>query len=128
MNEPATNPTPHAPDASASGQGATSATEPPRRDRFLAEAERLLRAAWDVAVRLVRQGNRRRATLRSREGEVWVRMPLTLAVLVTALLLPAWPLLVVLIAVAFAVGAQLSVERLTADPGAPRPETPNGAA
>ena len=127
MTEPTTNPTQHAPDATNATPGATSATHEPRRERFVAEAERVLRAAWDAGVELVRQGNRRRATLRSRAGEVWVRMPLTLALLVTVLLLPAWPLLVVLIVVGFAVGAQLSVERLTDDPGAAPPEAPNGA-
>jgi hypothetical protein len=72
-----------------------------------------LRVALGRPARLVRQGNRRRVTLRSREGEVWVRMPLTLTLLVVLLLTPAWPLLVVLVAVGFAVGAQLSVERHT---------------
>ncbi|QRN80116.1 MAG: DUF4342 domain-containing protein [Nocardiopsis sp. BM-2018] len=123
MNQPTLQPTPHDPDATATAHGTRATASRPQRDRLLEEAERVLRAGWDAAARLVRQGNRRRATLTSREGEVWVRMPLTLAVLVTVLLLPAWPLLVVLVAVGFAVGAQLSVERLADEPGAA--EAPN---
>jgi hypothetical protein len=96
-------------------------------DRFLDDLQRLLRAGWDGAARLVRQGNRRRVTLRSREGEVWVRMPLTLTLLVVVLLTPAWPLLVVLVAVGFAVGAQLSVERHTPARGDTGPQTSDGA-
>ncbi len=97
-------------------------------DRFLDDLQRLLRAVWDGAARLIRQGNRRRVTLRSREGEVWVRMPLTLALLLVVLLTPAWPLLVVLVAVGFAVGAQLSVERHAQAPGGAGPHTSDGAA
>ncbi|TVR89415.1 MAG: DUF4342 domain-containing protein [Trueperaceae bacterium] len=99
-----------------------------RGERFLDDLQRLLRAGWIAAARLVRQGNRRRVTLRSREGEVWVRMPLTLTLLVVVLLTPAWPLLLVLVAVGFAVGAQLSVERLAQASGEAGPRTSDGAA
>ena len=98
------------------------------RDRFTSELQRLLRAGWDAAVRLVRQGNRRRVTLRSREGDVWVRMPLTLTLLVVLLLTPAWPLLAMLVVLGFAVKAQLSVERHTPAPGSAGPRTSDGAA
>ncbi len=96
-------------------------------ERSLAELQRLLQAAWDATVRLVRQGNRRRLTLRSRSGEVWVRMPLTLAVLLAIVMIPYWPLLVVLIVIGFAVGAQLSLERQTPSPSANEPHASNGA-
>ena len=88
---------------------------------FWTQFEHLARTLGDVITRLVRQGNRRRVTLRSREGEVWVRMPLTLAALLALLLLPYWPLLVVLIVVGFAVGAQVAVER---QPDAPSSDAP----
>jgi hypothetical protein len=96
--------------------------------RVLDDVQRVLRAGWDIAARLIRQGNRRRVTLRSREGEVWARMPLTLTLLVVALLLPAWPLLVVLVVVGFAAGAQLSVERHASAPDEAVPSAPDGAA
>jgi len=116
-----------APQADPRAAGADTQRER-RGDRFLDDLQRLLRTGWDGAVRLVRQGNRRRVTLRSREGEVWVRMPLPLALLVVMLLTPAWPLLVVLVAVGFAVGAQLSVERHAPAAGDTGPRTSDGAA
>ena len=117
-----TQPVPHTRD-----EGATTGREG-RGDRLLDDLQRLLRAGWDGAVRLVRQGNRRRVTLRSREGEVWVRMPLTLTLLLVVLLMPAWPLLVVLVAVGFAVGAQLSVERHAQTPEGAGHHTSDGTA
>ncbi len=116
-----------APQAGPRDDGAATRGER-RGERFLDDLQRLLRAGWDAAARLVRQGNRRRVTLRSREGEVWVRMPLTLTLLLVVLLTPAWPLLLVLVAVGFAVGAQLSVERLAETPGGAEPRTSDGAA
>lgn len=83
-------------------------------DRFFAQLQHVMRVTWEAGVRLVRIGNRRRLTLRSRTGEVWVRMPITLVVLLALLLVPYWPLLVVLVVVGFAVGAQASVERVAA--------------
>jgi len=114
------------------GQTSEAPREPgPERandsERFLAAFQRLFRSAWEAAHRLVRQGNRRRLTLRSRSGEVWVRMPLTLAVLLAIVMIPYWPLLVVLIVIGFAVGAQLSLERQTPSPSANEPHTSNGA-
>lgn len=87
------------------------ATSSRNDERFWAPFEHLARNLWDTLATLVRQGNRRRVTLRSRDGEVWVRMPLTLVALLALLLLPSWPLLVVVIVVGFAVGAQVAVER-----------------
>ncbi len=97
------------------------------RERFLADLQRSFQAAWDAVLRLVRQGNRRRLTLRSRSGEVWVRLPLTLAVLLAIVMIPYWPLLVVLIVLGFAVGAQLSVERLAPTQSGDEPHASNGA-
>lgn len=85
------------------------------------QLQHLLEQAYRAGEHLVRQGNRRRLTLRDRGGEVWIRLPLTLAVIVTLLLLPAWPLLVVLVVVGFAIGAQLSVERHEPDQGVTAP-------
>jgi hypothetical protein len=97
-------------------------------ERAGSEAQRLLGVVWETGARLVRQGNQRRLTLRSRDGEAWVRMPLTLAALLALLLLPYWPLLVVLIVIGFAVGAQLSVERNAAMTLGNGPGAPDGAA
>ncbi len=96
-------------------------------EQLLAELQRLFQTAWDATLRLVRQGNRRRLSLRSRSGEVWVRMPLTLAVLLAIVMIPYWPLLVVLIVIGFAVSAQLSLERQTPSPSANEPHASNGA-
>ena len=104
--------------ASADNGGTTSSRQ---WERFWTQFEHLARTLGDVITRLVRQGNRRRVTLRSRDGEVWVRMPLTLAALLALLLLPYWPLLVVLIVIGFAVGAQVAVER---QPDAPSSDAP----
>ncbi len=112
----------------ATSEFAAGSTNRSDTERFLDEAQRLLRSAWDAAARLVRKGNRRRLTLRSRTGETWVRMPLTLAVLLGLLLLPYWPLLVVLVVIGFAVGAQLSVERHAGGGPTDETEAPNGAA
>ncbi len=112
------------------GQTSEAPREPgPERvngsERFLAELQRLCQAVWDTTLRLVRQGNRRRLTLRSRSGEVWVRMPLTLGVLLAIVVIPYWPLLVVLIAIGFAVGAQLSLERQAPSPSGNEPHASN---
>lgn len=75
-------------------------------------------AEWiaDAVVRLLRQGNRRRLTLRGKGGEVWLRLPLTLAALIVLVAAVNWlGVVVLLVVVAFAVGAQVSVERLTND-------------
>lgn len=95
-------------------------------ERFLAELQQLFQTAWDATLRLVRQGNRRRLTLRSRNGEVWVRMPLTLAVLLAIVVIPSWPLLLALIVIGFAVGAQLSLDRQTPSAAADEPHPSNG--
>ena len=92
------------------------------------QLQHLLEQAAGAAERLLRQGNRRRVTLTDRHGEVWVRLPLTLAVLVTLLLLPAWPVLVVLAVAGFAVGAQLSVERHEPRASATHAPAPDAAA
>lgn len=96
---------------------------PPSADRathepFLDAFRRFLSTAWEAVQELVRQGNRRRVTVRSRDGSVMGRAPLTIAVLVLLIAIPVWPLLLVLVVVGFAVGAQLSVERLDEDAGA----------
>ncbi len=102
----------HDPDSHRHARSDTGSTTSSRQgERFWRPFEHLLRDLWDTLTKLVRQGNRRRVTLRNREGEVWVRMPLTLAALLALLLLPYWPLLVVLIVIGFAVGAQLAIER-----------------
>ena len=111
--------------ASADTGGTTSSHH---GERFWTQFEHLARNLADVLTRLVRQGNRRRVTLRSREGEVWVRMPLTLAALLALLLLPYWPLLVVLIVVGFAVGAQVAVERQPHEPMDDMPGRGDGTA
>ena len=97
-------------------------------ERFQAEFQRLFQSAWDATLRLVRQGNRRRLTLRSRSGEVWVRMPLTLAVLLAIVMIPSWPLLIVLIVIGLAVGAEVSLERQAPTQSGSEPHPSNGAA
>ena len=92
------------------------AAERTAHEPFLDALRRFLSVAWEAVQELVRQGNRRRVTLRSRDGAVMGRAPLTIAVLVLLVAIPAWPLLLVLVVVGFAVGAQLSVERLDESP------------
>jgi hypothetical protein len=105
-----------------SSQAATAAHErSDGTDRVFAQLQHVLRVAYEAVVRLVRIGNRRRLTLRSRTGEVWVRMPVTLVALLGLLLVPYWPLLVVLVIIGFAVGAQASVERVAPEPAAHPP-------
>ncbi len=111
------------PHAAAAPHGTANGT-----DRFLEQLQQVARTAWDATLRLVRIGNRRRLTLRSRSGEVWVRLPMTLVVLLALLLVPYWPLLVVLIVIGFAVGAQASVERVAAAAAPDEPHVPNGTA
>ena len=118
----------HDPDSQRHTTSDTGGTTSSRQqERFWAQFEHLVRSLWSALTRLVRQGNRRRVTLRSRDGEVWVRMPLTLAALLALLLLPYWPLLVVLIVIGFAVGAQLAVERQHDEPSGGAPSVGDAA-
>jgi hypothetical protein len=82
-------------------------------------AHSLRRAAqWlaDGTVNLIRHGNRRRITLRGRNGDVWLRLPLTLAALLVLVATINWlALLVLVLVVVFAAGAQVSVERVGDD-------------
>ena len=59
--------------------------------------------AWRALLQLIREGNRRAIAFRNREGEVLLKLPLTVAALIAlALLWWAWPalLLVALVLVA----------------------------
>jgi len=99
-----------------------SETTPPTRtaetmDRVLAALRRVGRSLDDVA----RRASRRRVTLRGRDGTLWVRLPLVVAALIVLLVAVWWLPLVILAAIAlFALGGQLSVDRIVGDDAAPR--------
>jgi hypothetical protein len=84
-----------------------------------------LRRIGDSLAELIRRGNRRRVTLRGRDGTVWLRLPLTLAAVLALIALTSWLAVTALVVVAlFALGVQLSVER-QADPRAAPGAAPN---
>jgi hypothetical protein len=85
----------------------------PTRDRIDAALRRL----GATLERLFAHMQRRRVTLRDRNGSVWARMPMTLAVILLVLAVVYWlPIVVLLMIVGFALGAQLSVDVATPAP------------
>jgi len=61
---------------------------------------------------LVREGNRRQLALRRRDGEVLVRLPLTIAVVIALFLLwLAWPLLLLTLIVVVAMRGSVVILR-----------------
>ena len=102
-----------------------AAPSPSPWDRFTAALHRV-GAGLDE---LVRRGNRRRVTLRDREGTVWLRLPLTLAAILVIVTAVSWAFfVVVLLAILlFALGFQLSIERQI-DDARSGPDAPTSAA
>jgi hypothetical protein len=96
------------------------------RDRFSAAVRRLGEGLED----LLRRGNRRRLSVRGRDGTVWLRLPLTVAAVVAIVLAATWFFgTVLLIVVLFALGFQVSVDRHVDDGGTrPRSDAPGSAA
>ncbi|MBA2666838.1 MAG: DUF4342 domain-containing protein [Trueperaceae bacterium] len=65
---------------------------------------------------LVRRGNRRSVTLRGRTGTTWLRLPLTLAVVLVVVASVAWlPLVIVATILLFALRAEIAVDRRVVD-------------
>jgi hypothetical protein len=125
VNDPTITPSSGSPD----GGPATGRSPAGTWERLNAALQRLV----DVLTDLVRRGNRRRLTLRGRSGDLWLRLPLTLAAVLVLIALVQWPFATVLLAiVAFAFGAQLSVDRerdvQQAAPGNGDPGAPTSAA
>jgi hypothetical protein len=78
-------------------------------DRFTAALHRFGASVSE----LVRRGNRRRVTLRDRQGTVWLRLPLSLAAVLLIVAVVSWAFFVVVLLaiVLFALGFQLSIDR-----------------
>jgi len=75
----------------------------------------IARATWSALGHLFKEGNRRQLALRKRDGEVLVRLPLTVAALIALFLLwKAWPLL--LLALIAVLALRGSVVILRRDP------------
>jgi hypothetical protein len=91
----------------------------PSPSRLETTRDRLVGAVRRLGLRLedlVRRARFRRVTLRGRDGTVWVRLPLLLAALVVTIAAVWWLPLVVLAAIAlFALGGQLTIDRLVTD-------------
>ena len=90
-----------------------AAPAPSAWDEFTAALRRFGAGVGEV----VRRGNRRRVTLRDREGTVWLRLPLTLAAILVILAVVSWAffIVVLLAIVLFALGFQVSIERQVDD-------------
>lgn len=72
----------------------------------------LFAAAWRVLTRLWREGSRRQLALRKPSGDVNVRLPLTIAVLIALFLLwRALPLLILAVILVFALRGSIVVLR-----------------